>query len=601
MNIFRLLLFSLCTLLAAQTFPISANTPQNESDSLFLHVVLPEEETFTFAGHRYRVAASTLPSAEAFINDRSVRVYPTGAFVGLVNLQHGDNTVILRVVGAAGDTLSKSYTIHRPEPMQSSPRDPLVIENIMMLPDRDYWLQTGDILEVRFKGSPGYEASFEIENLVSGVVMEELPPERANGLEGIYVGMYEVQPDDYVRDARIRFRLRKSFWSSEYRYADAKVSILTRDFPMIVRLVGSRPFLNAGLGTDRLGGAKLGFLEEGVRLPVTGMVGNQYRVRLSPEMTAWLPTRFAEPTDDRMRPQALTGSISVVGTHTRDVVTLSLGERLPYLSRQETEPTSIVIDIYGASSNTNWVTHHLSAIGIDNITWQQVAEEQFRLTIRLVHRQHWGHSIEYDGYGNMKIVVRRPPQGTSPDDPLQGIVIAVDAGHGGDNNGALGSTGSREKDLNLSMAMMVDSILTGRGATVVMMRGGDYNVGMTERVQRVLASDADILVSIHCNSIGLSNDPELVHGTSTYYRHVGYKPLADIMYQRMLALGLGEFGVVGSFNFTLNDILELPNVLVEVAFMSHPEDEMKLLNIDFQRQVAAQIVDGLEAFIVEYR
>ncbi|MEK6650193.1 MAG: N-acetylmuramoyl-L-alanine amidase, partial [Bacteroidota bacterium] len=92
-----------------------------------------------------------------------------------------------------------------------------------------------------------------------------------------------------------------------------------------------------------------------------------------------------------------------------------------------------------------------------------------------------------------------------------------------------------------------------------------------------------------------------VAGTSAYYRYNGFKPLADIMYGRVLTLGLRQFGVVGSFNFSLSGPTQLPNVLVETAFLSNPEDEMYLLDPDFRRRLAEQVAEGLEQFIGERR
>ena len=72
------------------------------------------------------------------------------------------------------------------------------------------------------------------------------------------------------------------------------------------------------------------------------------------------------------------------------------------------------------------------------------------------------------------------------------------------------------------------------------------------------------------------------------------------MYDKMLAIGLKPFGEVGSFNFTLNSLTQLPNVLVETAFLSNPEDEMLLLDDGFRKKVAEQIVKGLEEFVRTY-
>ena len=120
---------------------------------------------------------------------------------------------------------------------------------------------------------------------------------------------------------------------------------------------------------------------------------------------------------------------------------------------------------------------------------------------------------------------------------------------------------------------------------------------MSERIENILRSNARLLVSIHCNSAGDASDPLALRGVSTYYRSLGFKPLADIMYDNMLAIGLKPFGEVGSFNFTLNSLTQLPNVLVETAFLSNPEDEMLLLDNGFRKKVAEQIASGLEEYV----
>jgi N-acetylmuramoyl-L-alanine amidase len=65
----------------------------------------------------------------------------------------------------------------------------------------------------------------------------------------------------------------------------------------------------------------------------------------------------------------------------------------------------------------------------------------------------------------------------------------------------------------------------------------------------------------------------------------------------MLELGLKEYGNTGSFNFMLNSPIEYPNALVEVLFLSNPEEEMLILEDDFQQKVADKIVLGIKDFL----
>ncbi|MFM2327729.1 MAG: hypothetical protein RIR31_1931 [Bacteroidota bacterium] len=104
----------------------------------------------------------------------------------------------------------------------------------------------------------------------------------------------------------------------------------------------------------------------------------------------------------------------------------------------------------------------------------------------------------------------------------------------------------------------------------------------------------DLLISIHLNS---DADPIRISGTSTFYRYIGFKNLSYDIYKRMLELGLKEYGNTGSFNFMLNSPIEYPNALVETLFISNPEDEMKILDEEFQQQIADKIVLGIKDFI----
>ena len=588
----------LAVLLAACT---AAAFAQPKPDSLFLRVVLPDHDTTRVLIPRHRIAASTLPSARAFINDKETKVYASGAFVGLVPLSYGPNIIRLTVRDSLGDSLSRQFVMFRMEPPRTSSHDTLTIDSVMVEPSVDSWLGKDDFVEVKMKGSPGYRATFDIEDAESGIPMRELPPRESGGLGGIYVGRYKVKDTDVSRGHPIRFKLKKSFWSSERAYSGGKVWIMPDSLPRVAELVGKHPFLNASLGTDRLGGAKLGYLQAGVLVEIAGKIGDLYRVRLSGSMQGWLPQEFAQilPFDTPL-PRSVTGSMTIRGDDTLDVVTLPLTRKLPYLSEQQVDPNSIIVDVFGATSNTNWITQQLSAKGVESVKWNQVASDQFRITILLKETQQWGYDIGYDNGSTLRIKIRRPPVIISRDSPLSGMIIAVDPGHGGDNNGALGATGALEKDVTMSIARRFQDSLQSHGATVVLTREGDYTAGTFERMDRVLSSGARILVSIHCNSTGESADPVLIQGTSTYYRYIGFQSLATTMYDRMLGLGLAQFGVTGSFNFSLNSPTQLPNVLVETAFLSNPEDEMLLIDDGFRAKIAGTLVAGLEDFLRKY-
>lgn len=353
---------------------------------------------------------------------------------------------------------------------------------------------------------------------------------------------------------------------------------------------GTLPYLEYGLGVDRLGGAKMTFLDTGILVKVVDSTVINYKLQLSRNHFAWLPKdNFRLDTALKTPSYYLTSSWVVNGDDKYDYVTISLDEKLPYRSQQQINPSRIVVDIFGATSNTNWITQRSTAREVKNVYHEQPEDDVFRVVIELNHKQHWGYSIFYR---DKKLVIRVKRQ---PEDlHLEKLKVAVDAGHGGDNNGATGiGTGIQEKKYTLLVAKQLERMLQEEEARVFMTRTKDTSLSMTERVLMVQNEDPDFLISIHLNS----SVRDSIRGVSTYYRYIGFRPLTYYIQQSMLEIGLEDFGNIGSFNFALNGPTDYPNCLVEVAFLSNREDEQLILDPEFHKAVAAQIVKGIKEWL----
>jgi len=356
-----------------------------------------------------------------------------------------------------------------------------------------------------------------------------------------------------------------------------------------VRTTDSLPFLKYGLGEDRLGGAKMTYLDSNVILRVVDSFKTDYKVQLSQYHSAYIDKSNVSRTEVVNRGPHLTGSWKVYGDSVFDYATIQLDEKLPYRSMQEIHPARIVVDIFGTTSNTNWITQLSSAKEIKNTWYEQQEDDVMRIFIELKHQQHWGYSIYYDTFQKLTIRVKRQPKVLQ----LKGLVVAVDAGHGGTNVGAAGiTTNIEEKDFTLLFAKELEKILHQKKAKVVMTRTKDTTLSMPERIHFLQQQNPDLLISIHLNS----SSSDTVRGVSTYYRYIGFRALSMAILQRMTQ-GSNEFGNVGSFNFSLNGPTDFPNCLVEIAFLSNKKDEKKILDPGFRKQVAQRIVAGIEDFL----
>ena len=350
-----------------------------------------------------------------------------------------------------------------------------------------------------------------------------------------------------------------------------------------------------GLGEDRLGGAKMGHIDSLVLLKVTARYRDLYRVRLTDGLSAWIAQSLTRrDTNVRVPVQYLTTSWRVSGDNRFDYVTIPLPERLPYRSWQEMNPSRIVVDVFGATANTNWITQLRNVKEITNVNYEQIADEQFRITIALRHAQHWGYGIGYEGRRLIIRVTHQPEKLR-----LNNLTVAVDAGHGGSNLGARGLRSKQlEKDLNLSISLHLKRELERKGATVIMTRTTDTLINNSDRVLNLRKLKPDLLISIHNNA---ASDTNRTKGTSTYYNHLGFRPLSQTVLERLLDMGLVEYGNVGRFNFALNSPTEYPNVLVEGAFMSHPYDEALLLDDRFRQKMARQIRKGVQDWLKQVK
>jgi N-acetylmuramoyl-L-alanine amidase len=356
------------------------------------------------------------------------------------------------------------------------------------------------------------------------------------------------------------------------------------------RTTGTLPFLEYGLGEDRLGGAKMTYVDTSVLIKVIDSTIINYKVQLSKNHYAYLSkTSFIKDSTITIRPYYLTNSWLVNGDDKNDYVAISLDEKLPYRNIQQINPSRIVVDIFGATSNTNWITQRSSAKEIRNAYYEQMEDDVYRVIIELKHPQHWGYSIYYQGK-KLVIKVKRQPEDLS----LGKFKIAIDAGHGGDNNGASGvTTNIQEKKYTLLIAKELEKELKLNNATVFMTREKDTSLSMVERINMVKKEDPDFLISIHLNS----SNKDSIKGVSTYYRYIGFRPLTQYILESMVQLGLNEFGNVGSFNFSLSGPTDYPNCLVEVAFLSNKEDEKLILDPEFHKAVACQILDGIKKWL----
>jgi N-acetylmuramoyl-L-alanine amidase len=534
---------------------------------------------------RQYLVGRTCPNCKVSLNNDTIHVYPTGVFALKRDLQPGHTALTLTVTDPAGKENSRTinYYFNPPPPLRAT--NTFRIEYANITPKGNLLIRVGDTMRIRIKAFPGCQATW-----INKTLLREIPAAQSNGVAGFYEGSYVIKPTDSLLNEKLNIILidpagNSTIYQTPNRYTALHNQLLTG------RTIDNLTYLTISPEGDRLGPEKMGYLDRNVLLHIVGRQDDYYKVRLSRGSYAFIPeplvdtTTLAEPI-----PLSIVNEAKVWSDKQYDYVSIGLSEKLPYLTTQQVNPGKIILDIHGAYSDQSaFIPEMQSTPEISGVDWQQVQPDIFRMIISLKHGQPWGYQLYYDS-SRLTIRIKRPPASLQ----LKGLTIGLDAGHGGTNVGALGAMGIYEKQLTLSIAMLLKDALEREGVRVLTSRTTDKFVGNEDRLSYFRGMNPDLLLSIHLNS---SVNPVDIKGTANYYKYPFCQPLNLFIHQRMMETGLGDFGNNANFNFVLNQSTEFPNALIETLFLSNPEDEMHVLDERFRQQMVDKIILGLKDFL----
>lgn len=235
---------------------------------------------------------------------------------------------------------------------------------------------------------------------------------------------------------------------------------------------------------------------------------------------------------------------------------------------------------------------------------------------------------------------RQPVKRLQSDRAAREIVIAIDAGHGGEDPGASGRHGTKEKDVVLAIARRLEKLVErAPGMRPVMIRDGDYYIGLRQRIAKAREQRADMFVSIHADAFrdsrargasvfalsqrGASseaarwladreNAADLVGGVSLDDKDdvlasvlldlsltgtiEASLELGDYVLDQLRGIGRVHKSRVHQAGFVVLKSPDIPSILVETAFISNPDEERKLRDRGHQDRLAQSIMRGIQAY-----
>ncbi len=230
---------------------------------------------------------------------------------------------------------------------------------------------------------------------------------------------------------------------------------------------------------------------------------------------------------------------------------------------------------------------------ISRLDWQQVAPGKIQYTFNLKKGQQWGYKLRYEGT-SLVLALRHPPvlagKGRKP---LTGIKVLVDAGHGGKESGAPGPNGIFEKEVNLKVSKLVQAELVKLGATVVMTREDDRDVSLADRMAKIDQEEPVLSVSIHYNSLPDNGDLEKTKGVGALWYNTQSHSLAVFMQKHLVQkLQRPSYGVFWD-NLALTRPTAAPSVLMELGFVTNPNEFEWVTNATEQKKLARSIALGI--------
>lgn len=351
--------------------------------------------------------------------------------------------------------------------------------------------------------------------------------------------------------------------------------------------------VTADSGTARTGPStnysRLTPLPTGTQALVTGREGDWYRM----DYGAWIRNTKVEVQDVAVPPRSLIRSAQMRQGSDRTEILFPLQVPVPITVSQGTDTFSLTLHNTMAQTDTIFLNDDPL---IERLDWTQPEPHLVTYDFKLKTDQQWGYDLRYEGT-TLVLALYHPPHLTSGllggTQPLRGMEILVDPGHGGDELGARGPNGYPEKDVVLDVSLLLRDELERRGATVIMTREEDMTVSLGDRVSLIQSSEPHLALSVHYNALPDDGDAINTAGIGMFWYNTQAHDPAIFLHQYLVDnLNRPSYGVFWN-NLALTRPTTAPAVLLELGFMINPDEFEWIMDPAEQARLVATLADGI--------
>lgn len=576
-----------------------------------LQVVYPPNGRET-TSDRIFLIGSAPPDGTVTVNGQAIQRSPAGHFAPSFPLALGENRFNLRH-GSSRLTV----TVVRVDPQPPVP-DGMAFAPGSLEPARDIARQPGEPICFRAIAPPDVQVSVRLgDRTVPLAPLEPAPllPENSAVLTGdnapraIARGRYggcaiARQPGNWgtpIFELRARNAVPGASPDAPggpplvQQPGPGAVEILSPTTFEVAEVIAEAGVARTGPGTDY---SRLTPLPRGTQAAVTGREGDWLRldyggwIRASETRTAVRPlppqstirsvrSRRASVGD----PRPTAGATEVLFPLEVPVpVTVVQGDR------------ELVLTLHNTTAQTDTIAVPRD-LAIDRLDWSQPEPGRVDYRFRLRGDRAWGYTLRYEGATLVLTLRHGPPRvGGSTQLPLEGTVILLDPGHGGEELGAVGPDGTPEKAIDLALSLKLRRELVARGAEVILTREDDRFVSLDDRRAAIARTAPTLALSVHYNALPDSGDAEATQGIGTFWYHPQAQGLAEFLHDYLTqTLDRPAYGVFWG-NLALTRPSAAPTVLLELGFLINPWEFEWIADPAAQDRLAIALADGLVAW-----
>jgi N-acetylmuramoyl-L-alanine amidase len=553
-----------------------------------LKVVYPPPNHETTA-ERIFLIGTAAPNTEVTVNGQVLRERsPSGHFSPSFPLQLGENTFTLR---SGAQTLS--LTVRRKSTSSSLPKGLGFLEGSLS-PTVDVARSPNEPICFSAIATPKTQVSVRIAGQTIALTPQTqatLPPNSAvltgsnqatTAQPGLYQGCTAFTKTGELGQPGFELRQGKTLISKP---GAGKIDILSPQTISTIEVTSSQGVARTGPSTDY---SRLTPLPKGTQAKITGREGEWLRL----DYGGWIKQSETRPIQTALT-QSSIRSVRVKTLADRTDIIFPLQIPVPVAVQQQ--PGSFTLTLYNTIAQTDTIAQTPDAV-LSRLDWHQTAPDRLEYRIQLKTQQQWGYDLRYEGT-SLILSLRHPPKLSANKASLDGTTILLDPGHGSKNDlGSVGPTGYPEKDVALIVSKLLRTELERRGAKVIMTREGDDDLYPNPRAAKIEQTSPTIALSLHYNALPDGGDAWNTKGVSTYWYHPQAQNLAVFLHDYLVQkLKRPSYGVYWN-NLALTRPAIAPSALIELGFMTNPNEFEWVTDPRSQKQLATALAQGIAAW-----